>query len=101
MVRWGLTGLLIAFGVLAIFSVGLPFLLAGVLMAVFAAARGDTNGAVPGLALGIGAACVFLLATGFGQAIGLVVAVSLGWSAAAVGVGLLAGRAGRLASRRG
>ena len=98
--RWALAGFLIAFGVLAIFSVGLPFLLAGILVAALQTARGRTAGVAGGLALGIGAACVFLLVTGFAEAVPLVAVASLVWAAAGGALGFAADRLGRLRCTR-
>ena len=98
--RWALAGFLIAFGVLAIFSVGLPFLMAGMLLTGLHAARGQTKRAVAGIAIGIGVACAFLVVTGFAAAVPLVAVASVVWAAAAGALGLAAGGLGRLGSSR-
>jgi hypothetical protein len=65
-VYWALAGVLIGFGGLALFSVGLPFLFAGAVMAVVAVFRLWIEGAWAAT-LGIGGAPMAALAGLFGQ----------------------------------
>jgi hypothetical protein len=58
--QWFAVGFLIVFGFITGFSIGLPFLLAGVFLFAVLAARGPARPAPLGLAAGAGAVCLVI-----------------------------------------
>lgn len=92
MALWALAGFLTAFGILAIFSIGLPLLIAGVVLTAVETARGRREAAPAGLVLGVGGACLFLIVSGFADAVPLVVGATAFWTGVALLAGWAAGR---------